>query len=116
MDVPEGVEGGLSVPENSVAEPVEPVSEESQATSMARSCATSCADRDTSVEVEVEPSVDEEQRVDVERHVKATAGVDVQRTPSRAEANKRVDVERPISCAEADEAGERAPSGHVCEA
>jgi hypothetical protein len=46
--------GGLSMLENSIAEPAEPVGEESQASSRHQSCAISYANGDTAEEVEVE--------------------------------------------------------------
>jgi hypothetical protein len=47
------------MPENSVTEPAEPISEESQASSRHRSCAISCAERGTAGEVEVQSGADE---------------------------------------------------------
>ena len=46
------------MPENAVAEPAEPVGEESQASSRRRSCAISCAERGTTGEAD-EDVVDE---------------------------------------------------------
>jgi hypothetical protein len=48
------------MPENLVAEPAEPVGEESQASSRHRSCAISCAERGTAREVEVQSGADDE--------------------------------------------------------
>jgi hypothetical protein len=87
--------------ENSVAEPAEPVGEESQASSRHQSCAISCAERGSAREVEVQSGADEElspthiedakggdgeQRVDEDR-------VDERRSQPPEEA-ARVDVER----------------------
>jgi hypothetical protein len=89
------------MPENSVAEPVEPVSEESQASSRHRSCATSCTERGMTREVEVQSGADEElspthteaaKGGDREQHANED-GVDERWSQPPKEA-ARVDVER----------------------
>jgi hypothetical protein len=70
------------MPENAVAEPAEPIGEESQASSRHRSCAISCTERSTAGEVEVQSGADEELS---STHTEAAKGVDVER---------HVDVER----------------------
>jgi hypothetical protein len=89
------------MPENSVVEPVEPVGEESEASSRHRSCAISCAERGTTGEVEVQLGADEELS---STHIEAAKGgdgeqhadedkVDERRSQPPEEA-ARVDVER----------------------
>jgi hypothetical protein len=89
------------MPENSVAEPAEPVGEESQALSRHRSCAISCAERGTAGEVELQSGVDEElppthteaaKGSDGEQHADED-GVNERRSQPPEEAAK-VDVER----------------------
>jgi hypothetical protein len=62
--------------EKSVAEPAEPVGEESQASSRHRSCAISCADRVSAEEGVVQSRADEE---GPSTHTEAMKGVDVER-------------------------------------
>ena len=89
------------MPENSVAEPAEPVDEESQASSMHRSCAISCAERGTTGEVEVQAGADEElspthtetAKGDHREQYADEDGVDEGRSQP-PEETARVDVER----------------------
>ena len=83
----------------SVIKPAEPIGEESQAASKHRSCAISCADSDTAEERtpplgEAACRVNEEQRVEVERQVKATLEVDAERPSPCTDAARGVDEER----------------------
>ena len=99
------------MPEKSVTEPTEPVGVESQAPSKHHSCTISYADSDTTEEVKVGDEertpplgeaacrVNEEQRVEVERQVKATGEVDVERPSPCTDAARGVDGER-MTCAE----------------
>jgi hypothetical protein len=101
------------MPENSVAEPAEPVGEESQASSRHRSCAIPCAERGTAEEVEVQSGADEKlspthteaaKGGDEEQHTDED-GVDERRSQPPEEA-ARVDVERR---ADVDKVGEGRP-------
>jgi hypothetical protein len=99
--------------ENSVAEPVEPVSEESQASSRHRSCAISCAERGTAGEGEVQSGADEELSP---THTEAAKGGDGEQHADEDEVDERrsqppeeaarVDVKRR---ADVDEVGEAWP-------
>jgi hypothetical protein len=106
------------MPEKSVAEPVEPVGEESQASSRLQSCAISYTHRDMGEEVEVESRANE---VRSSTHTKAAKGVDAEcrangdevdvggvgeRRPQPREEIARVNVERR---ADIDEVGEKQP-------
>jgi hypothetical protein len=99
------------MPENSVAEPAEPVGKESQAASRHRSCAISCAERGTAGEVqsgadeELSPTHTEAAKGgDGEQHADED-GVD-ERWSQPPEEAARVDVERQ---ADVDEVGEGRP-------
>jgi hypothetical protein len=101
------------MPENSVAEPAEPVGEESQAASRHQSCAISCAERGTTGEVEVQSGADEKlspthteaaKGGDEEQHADEDV-VDERRSQPPEEA-ARVDVERR---ADIDGVGEARP-------
>ena len=73
------------MPENAVAEPAEPVGEESQVASRHRSCAISRAVKDATEEVEVDASAKEDQS---SQYVVATWGVEGERSQVRAHASR----------------------------
>jgi hypothetical protein len=101
------------MPENLVAEPAEPVSEESQASCWHQCCAFSCAERGTAGEVEVQSGADDElsptyieaaKGGDGDQHADEY-GVDKRRSQPPEEAT-RVEVERR---ADVDGVGEARP-------
>ena len=78
------------VTEMSVAQPAEPVGEESYSARRHQSCANPCKNMDTSKEVEIETRVYEESSSPL---VEATCRVDAEQSQPRIKAACRVDEE-----------------------